>query len=167
MAPYLAGGGNVSLVNWATLSSGNYALGGTMGAFLDRALRHRALRQLDRVQRGRVHHELGLPDGLILGRGGRGFADEFARMGASTFARLPALGTPDGYGFPQAASGTYTLSAIDPSTMPAAPPPAALGPTFLATSHTFQVDAIPSGRTTYVRNGLTVPPGTVVLLVIR
>ena len=167
VAPYLAGGGNVSLVNWATLSSGNYALGGTMGAFLDRRYGTGLYASLIGCNVGVSTTSWGCLDGLILGRGGRGFADEFARMGASTFARLPALGTPDGYGFPQAASGTYTLSAIDPSTMPAAPPPAALGPTFLATSHTFQVDAIPSGRTTYVRNGLTVPPGTVVLLVIR
>ena len=106
---------------------------------------------------------------LIKNNGGLDFADEFAHFGATIFAALPAAGMPAGYGYPAKTDGGYALLPIDVSALLAQRPATAtaLGANYAATTHTYQIDTIPSGKTTYVRNGVLVPANTTLLVLVR
>ncbi len=106
-------------------------------------------------------------DSLIQAAGGVGYGDEFARLGATVFGLLPVTGTPSGYGFPAATAGGYSLAAVDLSSYARPSTAASLGSNFLATTHTYQLDTIAAGKTTYIRTGVVVPAGAALLLVIR
>ena len=170
---YLASGGNVSYINWPTLSSSSshYAMGGGFGAFLNRRYGLAIYQQLVTSCRDGVAGSPALTshaclDGLIKANGGSGFGDEFARFGASVFARLPATGLPSGYGYPAATAGGYALQAQDLSSLTLAAP-AALTSGYKATSQTFRRDVIAEGKTTYTRSGVVVPANTSLTLTIQ
>ena len=77
---------------------------------------------------------------------------------------------PTGFGFPPVPVEGYSLDMLCFQVLDVAtqtPAATALNGKFLATSHTYQVDTIAKGQTTYARNGLTVPPGTTLMVVIN
>ena len=164
--PYIGSGGAISLINWGTgVPTGNYALGGSLGAFLDR--RYGLSIYTDMVNCAAAISSYACVDSLIQAAGGVGYGDEFARLGATVFGLLPVTGPPGGYGFPAATAGAYSLAAVDLSSYPRPAIAASLGGNFLATTHTYQLDTIATGKTTYIRTGVVVPAGTTLLLVIR
>jgi len=163
--PYVASGGAISLVGWDYPAQNPYSLAGALGAFVDRRYGTSILTgTVDCVASG-----VDCLDGLIRAAGGTGFADDFARVGASIFGLLPVTGTPADYGYPRKVTGSYTLSAIDVTAYAGNRKPAAtsLGLDFPAGSHTYQLDTVAAGRTIYTRTGVVVPPGTSIMLVIQ
>ncbi|MBU6437740.1 MAG: hypothetical protein KGQ77_09455, partial [Betaproteobacteria bacterium] len=170
---YLQTGGAVSYITWPQLSGPNYALGGAFGAFLNRRYGLALYKQLvtncnDGTGTGQVSSYACL-DALIKSGGGVSFADEFAHFGATVFAKL-APGSISGgrYGYPARSDSGYTLGAIDVSALTTAvPAPTALNSGYTATTHTYQVDTVPAGKTTYVRNGVSVPANTTLLVVVQ
>ena len=170
---YLATGGNVSYINWTTQadSSPHYAIGGGFGAFLNRRYGLSIYQQLVTVCSDGMAATPALTsyaclDGLIKANAGAGFSDEFARFGASIFGQLPAAGSPAGYGYPSRVAGPYALQARDLSTTVLSPAaPLTLG--YAATSHTYQRDTLGTGKTSYVRNGVVVPAGTSLTVIIQ
>ncbi len=162
--PYVESGGAASLVAWKGLDDPQYPLGGSLGAFLNRRYGLAVYSSMVACSSKLTSYEC--VDSIIKERGGVGFADEFARLGASIFARIPAPGMPATYGFPQATAGKYTLGPVDLSAYYMALPEA-LDVNFPATSHTYDLDQVGAGKTTYTRNQVVVPPGTTFLLVIQ
>ena len=163
--PYVASGGAITLTGWEYPVQNSYALAGAFGAFVDRRYGTSILSgTIDCPGTG-----VDCMDGLIRAAGGTSFADDFARVGASIFGLLPLNGTPEGYGYPSKVSGAYTLAAIDVAAYAANRKATATAPglDFAAGSHTYQIDAIAPGRSVYTRNGVVVPAGTSIMLVIR
>lgn len=163
--PYVASGGAITLTGWEFPDQNSYSLAGALGAFVNRRYGTSILSgTIDCPGTG-----IECLDGLIRAGGGTGFADDFARVGASIFGVLPVNGTPDGYGYPQKITGGYTLAAIDVSAFAAdrRTSPTALTLEFPAASHTYRLDTIAAGQAVYSRTGVVVPAGTSILLVIQ
>lgn len=170
---YLASGGNVSYINWPTLTSASthYAMGAGFGAFLDRRYGLAIYQQLvgscgagiPATPAWTSHECL---DGLIRANGGDGFSDDFARFGTTLFGRFPAAGAPSGYGYPAKKAGAYSLQAKDLSALPLASP-ATLNSSYKATSHIFRRDIISAGSSRYVRSGVVVPGNTSLTVVVQ
>jgi hypothetical protein len=169
---YMLSGGAVDYVDWPTLAdaSSNYDLGASFGAYLNRRYGLSIYKQLvttacnDAV--GTTGTSFTCLDSLIKARGGNGFADEFAHFGASVFAAVAPGTAPSFLGYPARTDGGYTLAAITPPASHVVAP-AALGTSFTATTHTYQVDTVAAGKTSYVRNGVIVPANSTLLLVIK
>ena len=167
---YVRTGGAVSYINWPLLSAPNYGLGGSFGAYLNRRYGLSIYRQLlPACIPSLAETSYACLDNVIKNNGGLGFADEFAHFGASVFAALPATGMPAGYGYPAKADAGYSLIPIDVSVLVSQRPvtATALGADYTATTHTYQIDTIPAGKTTYVRNGVVVPANTTLLVVVK
>jgi Peptidase M30 len=164
---YMQTGGNVSLNNWPSLSSNNYAMGGAFGAFLNRRYGTNLLTQsFTQCTGGSAKtSSYDCVNGLIASNGGVGLADELARMGASIHSKLPALGNPSGYGYPAVTSNGFSLSAIDTSTMMLAAPNSVTS--YSSMSQTYLNETIAAGKTRYIRNGVLVPAGTSFYLTIK
>ncbi len=169
---YLASGGNVSYINWPTLTSASahYAMGAGFGAFLNRRYGLSIYQQLVGSCGAGVPATSTLSsqeclDGLIKANGGDGFGDEFARFGTTLFGRFPAVGAPSGYGYPAKTAGGYSLQAKDLSVLPLALP---ASPTsgYQATSHLFRRDTI-SAASSYVRSGVVVPANTSLTVIVQ
>lgn len=173
---YLASGGGVSYINWPTLSSSEpfYGMGGGFGAFLNRRYGLSIYQGLvTSCVDGRAatatspaQTSLTCLDQMIRAQGGSGFRDELSRFGATVFGQLPVAGSPAGFGYPDVRAGAYTLQAKDLSTVRLGAP-AALGADFPATSQFYQRDGISAGQSVYVRQGVLVPAGSSLMLVIR
>lgn len=169
---YMQSGGGVSYVNWADLGGTSYAVGGSFGGFLNRRYGLTIFKQLVTTCQDGVTGKTSYDclDGLIKSNNGVGFADEYARFGATIFS---GLGTSNfvggGYGFPVKADGSYTLPAVDLSGYAYVIPATAtsLGSTFSATTHTYQKDTIATGKTTYARTGVVVPANTILTVIIK
>lgn len=169
---YLASGGDVSYINWPTLTSAsaNYAIGAGFGAFLNRRYGLSIYQQLvgscgNGVAATSTLTSQECLDGVIKANGGDGFSDEFARFGSTVFGRFPAVGAPSGYGYPAKTAGGYSLQAKDLSLLPLALPAT---PTsgYQATSHLFRSDTISAGSS-YVRNSVVVPANTSLTVIIQ
>lgn len=170
---YVRTGGAVSYINWPALSGPNYAIGGAFGAYLNRCYGLAIYKQLvtnckDGTGPGLVTSYACL-DTLIQSNGGAGFADDFAHFGAAIFAALPPGSVGNRYGFPARSDGGYSLQAIDVSSLSTSVPAtaAALSGGYTATTHTYQLDTVAAGKTSYVRNGAVVPANTTLLVVIQ
>ena len=169
---YLSSGGDVGYVGWTAPAGNSYNQGGTFGAFLNRRYGLSIYKQLiaDCVDGTGTDSSYRCMDKLIAQNGGLGFADEFARMGASTFGGMPGGNLPLGFGLPGLVAEGYFLAPYDASVIrnPAlGSPPAPLSNGFLATSHTYQIDPIAAGKTQYQRSGIVVPANTTMILVIQ
>jgi hypothetical protein len=171
---YLKTGGAVSYINWPDLSGPNYGLGGAFGAFLNRRYGLKIYQGLIGSCADGVANttSYGCLDNLIKNNGGVGFADEFARLGATAFGALPPsppAGGAAGYGFPAVTSLGYNLMSIDVSTMltivPATASPLTSGNT--ATTHTYLRDTVAAGVTTYMRRNMVIPAKTTVSVVLK
>ena len=163
--PYVASGGGITYTGWLYPDQNSYALAGAFGAFVNRRHGTSILSGTTTCATG----DIACVDGLIRAAGGEGFADDFARTGASIFGLLPATAVPAGYGYPTRVTGVYTLAAIDVSAFTASRKGTATALTldFPATSHTYKLDTVPAGRTDYARTGVLVPPGTSLHVVVR
>ncbi len=169
---YLATGGGVSYINWPNLSTSNYNMGGAFGAYLNRKYGLAVYQGLvtncaDSITISGLSY--GCLDNLIRSNGGTGFADDFAHFGAAIFSALPVATAPVNYGFPAKQTGSYTLQAIDVSTMRTLRPAVAtpLNAGYTATTHSYQLDTVPVGKTSYTRNNVLVPANTTLLLTIQ
>jgi hypothetical protein len=166
--PYVKDAGGVSLINWGYLGSAFYDLGGSLGAFLNRRYGTAVYTDMVRCSgfTAMTGHEC--VDSIIRARGGTGLEDEFARLGATLYGLLPVTGTPEGFGFPARTTSDLALKPIDVSAYALDRKAAKeLDNGFQATSHTYLLDAVPAGSTTYSRTGVVVPPGSSLLVVIR
>lgn len=154
-----------------TWGTGTYAAGGSFGAFLNRRYGLGLFKQLLNTcadhTAGQTSYQC--VDQVIQALGGKGFADEFARLGVSLMTPLSAAETPAGYGFPLVQEGKFTLIAFDPATSSAAHQPNSLKSyeEFQRTSMSYISDAVPSGFTRYRRNGVRVPAGSTLSVVIH
>jgi PKD repeat protein len=169
---YVSSGGDVGYVDWTAPAGNSYNQGGTFGGFLNRRYGLNIYKQLitDCVDGTATNSSYKCMDKLITQNGGLGFADEFARMGASTFGGMPGGNLPFGFGLPGIVAEGYFLAPYDASQMrnPAlATPPVPLTNGFLATSHTYQIDTIAAGKTQYQRSGIVVPANTTMILVVQ
>jgi Peptidase M30 len=167
---YLTTGGAVSYINWVG-SSENYYMGGAFGAFLNRRYGLNLYKQLvtSCADGTATTTSYGCLDGLVKANGGISFADDFARLGASIFGTLPAVGAPAGYGFPAVSSLGYSLVPIDVSAMvsllPASPKPITSG--FSATTHSYLRITLAVGASTYSRRNIVVPANTTISVVVK
>ena len=163
--PYVASGGGITYTGWLFPEQNPYALAGAFGAFVNRRHGTSVLTGTTTCATG----DAACVDGLIRAAGGEGFADDFARTGASIFGLFPATAIPEGFGYPARVTGAYTLAAIDVSAFAAFRRPTATALTldFPAGSHTYKLDAVPAGGTEYARTGVVVPAGTSVHLVVK
>ncbi|MBC3931485.1 PKD domain-containing protein [Undibacterium curvum] len=168
---YLNTGGGVSYVNWPALSGDNYAFGGAFGAFLNRKYGASLFKNLvtscnDGTGAGQVTSYSCL-NTLILNAGGLGIADEMTKFGASIWSNLPATGLPVGYGFPQR-SVDGNFDAVDVLTMSKS---VTIKPKAFAamapTTHYFTQETIATGKTTFAKANMVVPPGATMHVVIR
>ncbi|HEY4214106.1 MAG TPA: hypothetical protein VGM84_21705 [Steroidobacteraceae bacterium] len=168
VAPYLASGGDVSLVNWPELSAPHYSMGGSLGAFLDRRYGVRMYQGIISCDASRAPPSYGCVDSLIKQFGGKGFGDESARFAATIFAELPP-GSPLDFGYPLVSNASYTMKPIDMAPFAAQRPDIAspLGDTFPATSHTYSIGTIGPGTTQLVATGIKIPPHSAMVLVIK
>lgn len=172
---YLASGGAVSYINWPTSgigSSGFYGIGGAFGAYLNRIYGVGLIQTLATTCTSANGYATSYAcvDAVIKSKGGSGFAGDFARFGASVFSLLPASGMPQGYGYPSRTDSGYALQPIDVNSFGGyyiSFVPKMLTAGYTATTHTYQVDGIPAGDTSYKRNGIVVPAGSTFMLTIR
>jgi len=164
---YLQTGGAVSYINWLS-SSPSYAIAGSFGAYVNRQYGLSIYRQLLSGCITGITSYMCL-DTLIKNNGGLGFADEFAHFGATIFAALPPTGMPAFYGYRAKTDSGYSLLPIDVSASAFLRPTtaAALVSGYTATTHTYQVDTVPAGKTTYIRNGVIVPANTTLIVVVK
>ena len=168
---YLRTGGAVSYINWPLLSSSNYAVGGAFGAYLNRryglSIFSQLLSNCSDGTTGNTSYTC--LDTLIKNNGGQSFAEDYAHAGASLFALLPATGMPAFYGYPAKTDGGYALAGIDVSAFATLRPLTAtpLSSGYTATTHTYKLDTVAPGKTSYVRNGVVVPANTTLIVVVR
>ena len=166
----LGGGGGISLIRWSALAGYTYGLGGGLGTFLHR--RYGTSLDLELMtlctDGGSVESSYDCIQDYIVRHGGLGFEDEFARLGASLVGAIPPSSVPRGFGLPGLIiDGTWMrpMGNYYSERFPGEPPQD-LGGVFDATMHTFSRSFIAAGQTTYVRNGIVVPAGTTLLLVV-
>lgn len=165
---YLAAGGAVSFVEWQRLGVPHYDLGGAFGAWLNRryglALARALVTDCGTSAPGSSY---ACVDALIRRFGGPGFDTEFARLGATVFAALPALGAPEGYRFAARREDDYELAAVDLAAQawrrPLEPPALTAG--WGATTHIWREDTVASGQTAWRRQGVRLPARTTLVVV--
>lgn len=102
-----------------------------------------------------------------MSQGGEGFADEFARVGASALGRM-SVETPYGFGFRSALAGDYRLRPVNCAALePSMTAPRPLEGVYRATTHSYDYDFLDAGQTSFVRDGVVVPAGTTLLVVVN
>lgn len=166
---YAGSQGGISYVNWSHPEGNSYNQGGSLGSFLHR----RYGTGLDVYLVDSCDDSVGPAWGYqcledyIVSRGGAGFADEFARMGASTLGRM-GWNTPVGFGFPAKSVGGFDLKPVGNGAFEAAVSPARdLGGVFRATEQTYDYDFMDAGQTSFVRNGVVIPAGVTLMVVVN
>ena len=165
---YIVSGGNVGYIGWTAPEGGSYNLGAVFGAFWHRLYGF----DIDRRLMDTCSDD-GTPlagyqcvDTLIIGQGGAGFADHFERLGATIFGGVGRSEMPTGFGlFPIEREG-LVLDSLNEGVSPF-PPPAPLANGYRATTHTYRHDTVGAGETIYKRNGVLVPAGTTLIVVIQ
>jgi PKD repeat protein len=168
---YVASGGGIGYLAWQFPDGQSYNQGGSFGAFLHRRYGLDVDRRLvdTCVDYGTPADGYRCVDALIAQWSGCGFQDEFDRHGASVFGGLGRGSVPYGFGFPSVDKEGVYLQAFDSSPVinPAANVHAKPITQFLATMHDYQLDVVGSGQTVYKRQGVVVPHGTTLLLVLQ
>jgi Peptidase M30 len=168
---YLFSGGGIGYLSWAFPDGQSYNLGGSFGPFLHRRYGLDVDRRLiDQCpDNGNPVSSYQCLDALIRQWGGHGFADEFTRHGASVFGGMGKSGVPEGFGFPAMVRDGVFLGSFSSASVSF--PPAQIAPRSIsqldATMHTYALDFIATGQTSYRRSGVVVPPGTTLMLVVK
>lgn len=162
---YIKTGGANSLINWTTLDNGDYGMGGSFGAFLNRRYGLAIFKQMINCKKPSYT----CIDNLIKVNGGTGFEDEFSAFGSSIFSLLPSTGIPAKYGYPAKSDSGIDLLPIDLSGFSSIKPisPTSLGSSFTATTHIYQSDVIGFGKSSYIRNGIILPANTILTVIIK
>jgi hypothetical protein len=85
------------------------------------------------------------------------------------FSLLPSTALPTQYGFPAHNDGEYAFEAINIAALSQIRPPngASLSSGYRATSQTFAASNLTTGQSTYVRNGVLVPAGSSLTVIVR
>ncbi len=181
---YATSGAGISYFNWPeTISNNHYYMGAAFGAYLNRRFGPNIYLQLTTDCYTAPANTSGRTclDMLIKANGGESFDAEFARFGASVFGRMGGAGEPTNFGYP-AKSGSvvlkrtngagvispimsYSLSAIDLSSMAIPNPTALTG--FPYSTHTYRIDTVANGKTSYIRNNVSVPAKTSLTVVVK
>jgi hypothetical protein len=167
---YLATGGNVSYINWVTLTNNSYNIGGAFGAFINRKYGTAIMSGLVTScsdSYSTSGSSIACMNSLITSNGGIGFADEFTKMGVSVFGLFPGSALPSGYGYPAKTTGSYSLIPIDLSGSSIPAPASLTGSTLASTSHTYKIDSIGLGKTSWVRSGVVVPANSTIKVIAR
>jgi PKD repeat protein len=163
--------GNFSLINWSGLNGNSYGMGGSFGSFLNRRYGVLMFTGVSGcgVTAGTVGTSYQCVDALIKSMGGTGYAEEFARFGASIFADIGTSVVPMGFGFPALSSQGLSLQPLPLESRVNFPPPVAatLGATFKATSHTYLLDTVSVTASSYKRTGVTVPAKSTLIVVVE
>lgn len=166
---YLQSGANISLNNWQNANNvlENYHMGGSFGAFLNRRYGLKVYQQLISACTNTtlINDEYGCLDYIIIQNGGKGIADELAKMGASIFSRSSLSTGLTGYGFPKTYTDNYVLQGIDLSKEYLAKPNIAFS--YPSMSHVYLNDTIPNGSTRYIRQSVRIPAMTRLHVVIK
>lgn len=150
---------------------GTYAAGGSFGAFLNRryglGLFKRVLNECSGYSITQNSYQC--IDQSIKALGGQGFADEFARMAVALMAPLSAAEAPPGFSYPLVQEGIYMLTAFDPTLYMSSHRDNSIRhyEDFQRTSLAYISDAVPSGSSRYRRNGIVVPVGATLSVVIH
>lgn len=160
---------NNSLRAWDEANGdANYAMGGSLSAFLNRRFGPSIATALvndcsSGAARSDSHACL---DGILRARGST-LELEWERLGATVFGGMPARHAPFGYGYPKAQFGDVVLAAADTAAM--APQRAVDGmggaTAFKAISHRFVSDTVTSPH--YLRRGVRLPAGATLTVVVR
>ncbi len=168
---YLGGGGGVGYVGWTHPEGGSYNFGGTFAGFLHRWYGVDIDRELisDCDDHGSLTESYQCMDALIVQQGGVSFADELERMGATVFGGMGRGGVPDGFGLPSIVREGFELISLESSSArnPDLAEFAPLSTGVLATSHTYHLDVIGAGQTTYRRDGVEIPAGATLIVVVQ
>ena len=168
---YVFSGGGVGYLGWTKPDGQSYNQGGSFGAFLHRRYGLDVDRRLIDTcsDNGSPISAYQCLDSLIVQWGGYGFDDEFSRHGASVFGGLAKGGFPSGFGYPSVEKEGVFLQAFSSESVIF--PPSQITPApitqLLATMHTYSLDVVAAGQTVYKRQGVTVPAGTTLMLVIQ
>jgi len=162
---YLITGAGVNYTNWPKLSANNYYMASAFMAYLNRTYGLSFYKNMINCTKPSYT----CVDNLIKSNGGTGFAEDFARMGASIFSLMPSNGAPLKYGYPSITDSGYNLQPIDLSGYSSIRPTSAspLSSGFTATTHTYQIDLITTGKSNFTRSGIIVPANTNFILVIK
>jgi hypothetical protein len=168
---YLFGGGGVGYVGWTRPDGGSYNFGGTFAGFLHRWYGVDIDRELisDCDDHGSPTESYQCMDALIVQQGGESFADELERMGATVYGGMGRGSVPDGFGLPSIVREGFVLDSLDsaPARNPQFSTPAPLSTGNLATSHTYHMDVIAAGQTTYRRDNVEIPAGATLIVVVQ
>ena len=165
------GGGYSYTANSTGTDLYTYAHGGVLGAFVNRrygtGLFKRLLTDCSDYNAGQDSYTCF--DTAVKNAGGSGMSAEIAQLAASAMSPLTPAQSPAGYGFPQRLEGSYLMPTLDPSVhrgfhQDHSP---MLGSTFGATTCVYISDTVPAGSSRYRRNGVIVPSGATLELVIR
>jgi Peptidase M30/PKD domain len=166
---FLSLGGNISLNNWPTLASanGHYNMGGSFGAFLNRQYGLNIYKQLVSgcTSSTTINDSYACLDSVIINNGGLGVKEELARFGATVYGLLPSAASPAGYGFTSKTDGIYTFAPINLPNLVLSSP--SLMTVYGSMSQTYLNETMAIGTTRYVRNGVIVPAGTTLQIVIQ
>jgi hypothetical protein len=170
---YSINGAGESYIGWTSPSGflpTSYFQGYAFGAHLHRRYGLDMDRQiLNCNDQGDEQSSYQCVDAAIQQLGGAGFEDDFARMGATTLGMMPLDGVPGSFGYPPLNLEGYKLPYVDIAALQylaIKTQPKALANGFLATTHTFEREAVAQGQTQYHRTGIIVPSETTLTLVI-
>jgi Peptidase M30/PKD domain len=171
---YLNARGGVDLINWpANLgsTSGNYyGMAAALGGYINRQYGIGVYQQLTSscttgLAKTNSYECL---KSVLTTNGSPSLAEDFSRMGASTYGFLSATGNPTGFGFPSKSDGGYNLTAIDLSSNTWSTAAAtSVSPSFKATTQWYAREVQATNKTRYIRNGVSVPANTTLHLVIK
>jgi Peptidase M30 len=184
---YATSGAGISYFDWPTdtISYNHYYMGAAFGAFLNRRYGPHIYLQLTTDCYTAPANTSGYTclDMLIKNNGGVGIADELVRFGASVFGRMGGTGEPSSFGFPAKAGvttlktthGAGAVSATFAYSIPAINhwwtylylPTATPLTTFPYSSHTYQIETVAQGKTSYVRTGVSIPAKTTLSVVVK
>lgn len=170
---YSINGAGESYIGWSAPSGflpTSYFQGYAFGAHLHRRYGLDVDRQiLSCNDQGDEQSSYHCVDATIQQLGGAGFEDDFARMGATTLGMMPLDAVPGGFGYPPLNLEGYKLPYVDIAAvqyLAIQTQPKALANGFQATTHTFERETVSQDQTQYHRTGITIPPGTTLMLVI-
>jgi Peptidase M30 len=184
---YAQSGAGISYFNWPTdtISTNHYYMGAGFGAFLNRRFGPTLYLQLTTDCYTAPANTSGYlcMDMLIKQNGGTSIDEEFARYGASVFGRMGGTGEPTNYGFPaksgsvvlKTSNGAGAISTNFSYNLPAInnwwsggfiPTPTPLS-SFTYSTHTYKIDTVAAGKTSYVRSGVSVPGKTSLSVIVK
>lgn len=166
---YIASGRGMyqcSLTAWdsAGAACDSYAVGGSLGGFLNRQLGLGFYKRL-LTQPGSRGSIAVLDSAITTASADTGFAEQFRRFAATSGSLMPASGSPAGYGYPARAEDGFSLPVIDPRALL---PLRKLIQTVPVTLDAYaNVPVVRDSVMGVYQETVTVPPGTMLSVVVQ